>query len=34
MNGVNDEMKEVHAALGIANLKYHDEVLKDRKEKD
>ncbi|MPN39925.1 dTDP-4-amino-4,6-dideoxy-D-glucose transaminase [bioreactor metagenome] len=26
-------MTEVHAALGIANLKYYDEVLNDRKEK-
>ena len=33
MDGFNGKMTEVHAALGIANLKYYDEVLKDRKEK-
>jgi len=32
-DGFNGKMTEVHAALGIANLKYHDEVLADRKEK-
>jgi len=32
-DGMNGKMTEVHAALGIANLKYFDEVLKDRKEK-
>ncbi|WP_394752347.1 DegT/DnrJ/EryC1/StrS family aminotransferase [Crenothrix sp.] len=32
-NGFNGKMTEVHAALGIANLKYFDEVLNDRKEK-
>jgi dTDP-4-amino-4,6-dideoxygalactose transaminase len=31
--GFNGKMTEVHAALGIANLKYYDEVLADRKEK-
>ena len=29
-DGFNGKMTEVHAALGIANLKYYDEVLKDR----
>ena len=33
MDGFNGKMTEVHAALGIANLKYYDEVLKDRKDK-
>lgn len=32
-DGFNGKMTEVHAALGIANLKYYDEVLKDRKNK-
>lgn len=32
-DGFNGKMTEVHAALGIANLKYHDEVLEDRREK-
>jgi dTDP-4-amino-4,6-dideoxygalactose transaminase len=32
-DGFNGKMTEVHAALGIANLKYYDEVLYDRKEK-
>jgi len=32
-DGFNGKMTEVHAALGIANLKYYDEVLDDRKEK-
>jgi dTDP-4-amino-4,6-dideoxygalactose transaminase len=32
-DGFNGKMTEVHAALGIANLKYADEVLADRKEK-
>jgi dTDP-4-amino-4,6-dideoxygalactose transaminase len=32
-DGFNGKLTEVHAALGIANLKYHDEVLLDRKEK-
>lgn len=32
-DGFNGKMTEVHAALGIANLKYYDEVLNDRKEK-
>ncbi len=32
-DGFNGKMTEVHAALGIANLKYHDVVLNDRKEK-
>ena len=31
--GFNGKMTEIHAALGIANLKYFDDVLKDRKEK-
>jgi dTDP-4-amino-4,6-dideoxygalactose transaminase len=29
-DGFNGKMTEVHAALGLANLKYYDEVLKDR----
>lgn len=29
--GFNGKMTEVHAALGLANLKYFDNVLKDRK---
>jgi dTDP-4-amino-4,6-dideoxygalactose transaminase len=32
-DGFNGKMTEVHAALGIANLKYYEDVLKDRKEK-
>lgn len=32
-DGFNGKMTEVHAALGIANLKYFDEVLDDRKKK-
>lgn len=32
-DGFNGKMTEIHAALGIANLKYYDEVLKDRKDK-
>ena len=32
-DGLNGKMTEVHAALGLANLKYYDEVLKDRKDK-
>ena len=32
-DGFNGKMTEVHAALGIANLKYYDNVLADRKEK-
>ena len=31
--GFNGKLTEVHAALGISNLKYYDEVLQDRKEK-
>ena len=31
--GFNGKMTEVHAALGLANLKYYDEVLNDRKKK-
>ena len=31
--GFNGKMTEVHAALGLANLKYYNEVLKDRKGK-
>lgn len=31
--GFNGKMTEVHAALGLANLKYHKEVLDDRKRK-
>ncbi len=30
--GCNGKMTEIHAALGIANLKYHNEVLKRRQE--
>jgi dTDP-4-amino-4,6-dideoxygalactose transaminase len=30
-DGVNGKMTEIHAALGLANLKYYDEVLLDRK---
>jgi hypothetical protein len=32
-DGFNGKMTEVHAALGIANLKYYDTVLDDRKVK-
>jgi len=32
-DGFNGKMTEVHAALGLANLKYHDDVLIDRKNK-
>jgi dTDP-4-amino-4,6-dideoxygalactose transaminase len=32
-DGFNGKMTEVHAALGLANLKYYDSVLQDRKEK-
>lgn len=32
-DGFNGKMTEVHAALGLANLKYFDEVLQDRKQK-
>lgn len=32
-DGFNGKMTEVHAALGLANLKHYDEVLNDRKEK-
>lgn len=32
-DGFNGKMTEVHAALGLANLKYYDEVINDRKEK-
>ncbi len=32
-DGFNGKMTEVHAALGLANLKYYDEVLEDRKYK-
>ena len=32
-DGFNGKMTEVHAALGIANLKYYDEVLRDRYKK-
>lgn len=32
-DGFNGKMTEVHAALGIANLKYFDQVLIDRKRK-
>lgn len=31
--GFNGKMTEVHAALGLANLKYFDQVLADRKKK-
>lgn len=31
--GFNGKMTEVHAALGLANLKYYDDVLMDRKTK-
>lgn len=32
-DGFNGKMTEVHAALGLANLKYYAEVLADRKQK-
>lgn len=32
-DGFNGKMTEVHAALGIANMKYYDDVLRDREEK-
>jgi len=32
-DGFNGKLTEVHAALGLANLKYFDEVLADRKNK-
>lgn len=32
-DGFNGKLTEVHAALGIANLKYYDSVLEDRKRK-
>jgi len=32
-DGFNGKMTEVHAALGLANLKYYNDVLNDRKEK-
>jgi dTDP-4-amino-4,6-dideoxygalactose transaminase len=32
-DGLNGKMTEVHAALGLANLKYYDQVLLDRKQK-
>lgn len=32
-DGFNGKMTEVHAALGLANLKYYDRVLADRKHK-
>ena len=32
-DGFNGKMTEVHAALGLANMKYYDEVLADRKTK-
>jgi dTDP-4-amino-4,6-dideoxygalactose transaminase len=32
-DGFNGKLTEVHAALGLANLKYYDEVLNDRKDK-
>lgn len=33
VEGFNGKLTEVHAALGIANLKYYSEVLADRKQK-
>jgi dTDP-4-amino-4,6-dideoxygalactose transaminase len=30
-DGFNGKMTEIHAALGIANMKYYDQVLEDRK---
>lgn len=32
-DGLNGKTTEVHAALGLANLKYYDKVLEDRKRK-
>lgn len=32
-DGFNGKMTEVHAALGLANLKYYESVLQDRKDK-
>lgn len=32
-DGFNGKMTEVHAALGLANMKYYDDVLADRKTK-
>lgn len=32
-DGFNGKMTEIHAALGLANLKYFDEVVADRKQK-
>jgi dTDP-4-amino-4,6-dideoxygalactose transaminase len=32
-DGFNGKLTEVHAALGLANMKYYDEVLEDRKAK-
>jgi len=32
-DGFNGKMTEIHAAMGLANLKYFDEVLADRKKK-
>lgn len=32
-DGFNGKMTEVHAALGLANLKYYDKVIADRKKK-
>ena len=32
-DGFNGKMTEVHAALGLANLRHYDEVLNDRKQK-
>ena len=32
-DGFNGKMTEIHAALGLANLKYHDAVLDDRRHK-
>lgn len=32
-DGFNGKMTEIHAALGLANLKYFDKVLEDRKKK-
>ncbi|MCX5807672.1 MAG: DegT/DnrJ/EryC1/StrS family aminotransferase [Proteobacteria bacterium] len=32
-DGCNGKMTEIHAALGLANLRYYDQVLADRKEK-
>ena len=32
-DGFNGKMTEVHSALGLANLKYYDEILADRKHK-